>query len=84
MAINLQHQTAQEFVARFRERYLKATREDCARLATWLLNRIDAGDLTDAQVRAAFGLTAQQYSALKTRMGSLRAAWLAVRAAAGE
>jgi hypothetical protein len=84
VALNLRHQTAAQFAARLRERYRSASREDAARIATWLLNRIDAGDLTDAQVRNAFGLTVQQYSNMKTRMTNLRTAWLAVQAAQGE
>ena len=84
MALNLRFQTATQFAARLRERYRSASREEAARIATWILNRIDAGDLTDAQVRAAFGLTVTQYNALKTRMGNLRTAYQAMQAAAGE
>ena len=84
MALNLKHQTAAQFAARLRERYRNASREECARIATWILNRIEAGDITDAQVRTAFGLTVTQYNNLKTRMTNLRTNWLAVQAAAGE
>jgi hypothetical protein len=84
VALNLRHQTAAQFIARFRERFRSAEREEAAKLATWLLNRIEAGDVTDAQVRNAFGLNNTQYNALKTRMTNLRTAWLAVQAARGE
>jgi hypothetical protein len=84
VALRLKHQTASQFAARFRERYRSASREEAARLATWLLNRIEATDLTDAQVRNAFGLTLTQYNQMKTRMTNLRTAWLAVQAAQGE
>lgn len=84
MALNLRHQTAAQFAARLRERYRSASREEAARIATWLLNRIEAGDFTDAQVRNAFGLTVTQYNQMKTRMANLRTAWLAVQAAQGE
>lgn len=84
MALNLRFQTATQFAARLRERYRSASREEAARIATWILNHIDAGDITDAQVRAAFGLTVTQYNALKTRMGNLRTAYQAMQAAAGE
>lgn len=84
MALNLRHQTAAQFAARLRERYRNASREEAARIATWILNRIEAGDLTDAQVRNAFGLTVTQYNAMKTRMTNLRTAYQAVQAAAGE
>lgn len=84
MALNLRFQTAAQFAARLRERYRSASREEAARIATWILNRIDAGDITDVQVRNAFGLTVTQYNALKTRMGNLRTAYQAMQAAAGE
>ncbi len=84
MALNLRFQTAAQFAARLRERYRSASREEAARIATRILNRIDAGDLTDTQVRTAFGLTVTQYNALKTRMGNLRTAYQAVQSAAGE
>lgn len=84
MALNLKHQTAAQLAARFRERFRGASKEEAARMATWLLNRIDEGDFTDAQVRSAFGLTVTQYNNLKTRMGTLRANWQAVQTAQGE
>ncbi len=84
MALNRRYQTAAQFAARLRERYRSASREECARIATWILNRIEAGDITDAQVRNAFGLTAGQYTTLKSKMTSLRTNWLGVQSAAGE
>ena len=84
MALVLKHQTAAQLAARFRERYRNDSKEEAARMATWLLNRIEAGDFTDAQVRSAFGLTVTQYNNLKTRMSTLRANWQAVQAAQGE
>ncbi len=82
--VRTQYQTAAQFAARFRARYARATREDAARLAAWLIDRITAGQLTDLQVRTAFGLTTTQYNAMKTRMNNLRTNWRAVQAAAGE
>lgn len=84
MALNLQHQTAEEFAARLRIRYLKSSREECARIAKWVLDHIEAGDFTDAQVRNAFGLTTGQYNALKTKWTNLRTAYEAMLAAQGE
>lgn len=84
MALNLRYQTATQFATRLRERYRNASREECARIATWILGKIEAGDVTDTQVRNAFGLTVAQYNTLKTKMTNLRANWLAVQAAAGE
>ena len=84
MALNLKHQTAAQFAARLRERYRNASKEECARIATWILNRIEAGDFTDTQVRNAFGLTAGQYTTLKSKWTNLRTNLLAVQAAVGE
>ncbi len=82
--MRLQQQTSAELAVRFRARFRESTGVECARLVSWLLERIAAGDLTDAQVRAAFGLTLAQYTNMKTRMSALRDQWLAVSGAGGE
>lgn len=84
MALNLKHQTAAQLAARFRAKYRDASGIDQAKMATWLLAHITAGDFTDAQVRSAFGLTSQQYTNMKARMTTLRDQWAAVQAARGE
>lgn len=84
MALLLKHQTAAEFIARFREAYRNADRERLARLAKWLLARIAAGDITDTQARNAFGLTAAQWDTKKTQMTDLVAKYDAVQAAQGD
>jgi hypothetical protein len=84
VALNLKYQTAAQFAARLRERYRHASREEAVRIATWILNRIEAGDITDTQVRNAFGLTAGQYTTLKSKWTNLRTNWLAVQSAQGE
>jgi hypothetical protein len=84
VALNLVHQTAAELAARFRAKYRDASDIGQAKMATWLLARITAGDFTDAQVRNAFGLTTTQYNAMKTRMTTLRDQYAAVMAARGE
>lgn len=83
-AITLKRQTLAQFAARMRARYREAGREEAARLATWILNRIDAGHVTDAQVRNAFGLTVAQWNALKTKMTDMRLHYNAVQSAQGE
>lgn len=80
----LKHQTPAEFAARLRRRYRSASSIECARIATWILDRIGDGDFTENQVRNAFGLTAVQWSALKARLTSLRNAYMAAIAAQGE
>jgi len=84
MALVLKHQTAAQFIARFREAYRNADRERLARLAKWLLARIAAGDITDTQARNAFGLTAAQWNTKKTQMTDLVAKYDAVQAAQGD
>lgn len=75
MALNLQHQTAAEFAARFWLRVQRAQDADkvlFGQLCAWLIARINAGDITDAQARTSFNtvfgrsLTAVQWTTLKT------------------
>ena len=80
----LEHQTGSEFAARLRGEYRDSTRERVCYLAWWLIRRINSGDLTDAAVRNAFGMTVQQYSAFKTRATAMHDHWQAVLDAVGE
>jgi hypothetical protein len=87
MAINLRHQTAAEFAARFWERVRAADRIEFSRLMYWLTRRLVAGDLTDTQARnsfnAAFGrsLTAQQWTTLRAnRITPAHDRWAAILA----
>jgi hypothetical protein len=84
MALNLNHQTKEEFANRFREKYRNSSRLECAKLATWLMNHLDAGDFTDLQLRTAFGLTIVQYNTLKNRMINLRTSYQLIDSAIGE
>lgn len=84
MAILLKHQTAQEFVARFREAYRNADRERLVQLARFILAKIASGDITDAQCRTAFGLNVTQWNTLKTKMQSFVTASNTVQSAVGE
>ena len=71
-------------VARVRELFRNGEAERLCEIARWILARINAGDLTDLQVRNAFGLTAGQYNALKNRITTLATALNTVRGARGE
>jgi len=83
--INLNHQTASEFAARLRERWRRSSQEQCARIAWWIIKRLNAGDVTDTQLRNAFGLTLTQWNALKTsKLIPMHDSWAVVLAAAGE
>lgn len=58
MALNLQHQTAEEFAARFWAKVRAAKQSgnnlEFCRLVWWAWTKIQAGDLTNAQVRLSF------------------------------
>ena len=68
----------------WRERFREARREQAAQLAKWILDHLEAGEWTDAQLRALFGLNPAEYTALKLRLDDLRTRWNQVQAAAGE
>ena len=84
MAIVLKHQTPAQFIARFRERFRTAEKEECARLANWLYDHYQAGDFTTAQLKNAFGMNTAQFNAFVTKVQTLRDQWLAIQAAKGE
>ena len=84
MALVLRYATAAQLADAFRERYRASSKQECARMATWILNHIDAVDFTDTQVRNAFGLTTGQYTTIKARWTNLRTAYNAMLAAQGE
>jgi hypothetical protein len=84
MALLLKHQTAAQFVSRFREAYRNGERERLVQLAKFIINRIAAGDITDAQCRSAFGLNTTQWNNLKTKMNNYITAYNAVQSAVGE
>lgn len=84
MALTLRHQTAAEFAARLRAAYRDGDRTLRVRIARFVLARLTTGDITDAQMRAVFGLTVAQWSALKTRMQALVTADAALANSVGE
>lgn len=84
MALSLKHQTAAQFVARVREAYRNGERERIVQIARFIIARIQAGDITDAQCRSAFSLTVAQWNALKVKMQSYIDADNTVRGAVGE
>jgi hypothetical protein len=84
MALILKHQTVEAFIARVRQAYRDGTPEILVKIARFLIARIQAGDVTDAQLRTAFGLNTTQWNALKTKMQNLITADNAVRSAVGE
>ena len=58
MAIDLQHQTAEEFALRFwhklQDAYVSGDKLTYHRMIWWLWSKIVAGDITSAQARTTF------------------------------
>ncbi|MEY5097880.1 MAG: hypothetical protein RJA36_599 [Pseudomonadota bacterium] len=84
MALNLKHMTATQFAARLREAYLNGERARLVLIARFILARIAAADITDAQCRSAFSLSVAQWNALKAKMQAYIDADNTVRTAVGE
>jgi len=84
MALLLKHQTVSQFVARFREAYRDSDRERCVQLAKFIVARIQSGDLTQTQVRNAFGLTTTEWNVLKSKMQTWIDAYNLLQSAVGE
>lgn len=91
MALDLQHQTAAEFAARFwrkvQEAYKAGDKLTYHRLIWWVWTKIQAGDLTSDQVRlsynAAFGKslnTTQWNNLVTTRFVPMKDRYLALLA----
>ena len=91
MAINLHHQTAAQFAARFWRRVQSAYQSNDKltyhRLIWWVWTRIQAGDLTSDQVRLSYNAafnkslnTTQWNSLVTTRFVPMKDRYLAVMA----
>lgn len=81
----LAEQTMAGFLQRFRLRHRVAEGVRLCYLAWWLLRRIAAGHITDAQCRAAFGMTTTAWTTFKTAKLQPRAdAWNTILAALGD
>jgi hypothetical protein len=84
MALLLKHQTVEQFVTRVRNAYRDSDRERVIQIARFIIGRIQAGDITDAQCRSAFSLTVTQWNSLKTKMNNWITAQNTVQSAVGE
>jgi hypothetical protein len=83
-ALTLVQQTAAQFAARFRQEVASASQQWACYLAWWLLRRIAAGNITDAQCQTAFNMTATAWTTFKANTITPRSnAWAAILAAAG-
>jgi hypothetical protein len=83
-APNIVQQTAAQFLARLREKYRGATREEAARIARWIVRRIDAGHVTEAQLRNAFNLSVAEWNTLEAKMRTLASRLDDLESAVGE
>ncbi len=79
-----QQQTLNQLAQRLRAYYQTSQRDECARIAAWIIARLEAGMLTDAQMRNVFNLTAAQWTTLRAKLVVLRDHYIAVDAARGE
>ena len=79
-----QHATKADVLREFRRRFRDATGLEAARLAKKLKVLYVAGDITNAQIRTAFGFDAAQLTAFLTRVDAKAAAYDTIIAQAGE
>lgn len=84
MALLLKHQTVGDFIARLREAYRDSQGDRTVQLARFIIARVDAGDLTDAELREAFGKTVAKWNSTKTKLRGLQNARAQIMSAIGE
>ena len=84
MALILKQQTVEAFTARVREAYREGNPERLIKIARFIIARVQAGDITEAQIRTAFGMNQSQWSSLKSEMQALINADNAVKSAVGK
>ena len=81
MAFNPRHQTKVQYLRRFRERYRAAAKMEACRLANRMLRHLSDGDVTQAQMQTAWGMTAQEWTAKAVQLQARADKWIAYRAA---
>lgn len=84
MALLLKHQTVEQFVIKFREAYRSSEQDKNVMLGEFIIAKIQAAEITDAQCQKAFGKTAGQWNALKAKMNARITARQTLRSAVGE
>lgn len=84
MALLLKHQTVEQFVTRLREAYRNSEQERNIRLGEFIISKIQAAEITDAQCQKAFGKTVAQWNKLKTDIQKRIDAKNTIKAAVGE
>jgi len=81
MAFNPKHQTKVQYLRRLRDRYRDATKMDACRLANRMLRHLADGDVTQAQMQTAWGMTAQEWTAKAVQLQVRADRWIALKAA---
>jgi len=84
MALVLKHATKAQLVERLRERFRNAEREEVWRLAAKIKHWYDAGDVTAAQLRTAFGMTAAEFSTFAGKLTTWAGKWAELQAERGQ
>lgn len=84
MALVLNHQTKAEFLARLRTEYLVSTGMKTCKIARWIIDALNAGNITVAECRTAWGASPPQWSAINGRMDTQAASYSTVTTAVGE
>ena len=84
MALNLKHQTAAQFADRLKARFRTAERYEKAKIAAWMYDRVQAGDITVAQIKTAFDLDQAQWLVLRDRLLALKEHYDAIEAERAE
>ncbi len=84
MPLILKHQSRLQFLTRLRADMRDSTGGRTVHLADRIIAMISDGDLTDAELRAQFGLTVAQWNATKARFNTLISARRTLAAAQGE
>lgn len=85
MALSLHYQTKEEFAAKARARYLSSSGLETLRLAQLIVGWIDGGDLTEAQISAAFNFANHgQFVSFVAKLNGHKSIYKSVQAAAGE
>jgi len=83
MAIILKHQTVEAFVAKVRAAYRDGDSATLVAISRFLIAAVQAGDITEAQIRTAFGVNTTQWNAIKAEMQALINADNLIKSAVG-
>lgn len=81
MPLNLAHQTEAQYLSKLLQRYREATQMESCRLAHRMLQHLSDGDVTQAQMRGAWGMTAGQWAAKAAALQLRANKWASRRSA---